>query len=219
VNDYDEQLAAGWHADRDDPLVTRFWNGEKWTDERRWSGTDWVHGFAPPVRATPGGPPVVPSVAAAGRLGAALAGATTTFKCLLGATFATVIGYFVPVAVVTGDSGASEAVNLADAGGIGVLIPAAAAATLWLAWPARQGVVSRGRLWGIGAIAGLIGLFAVGGVVAMGHTTREEDFGVTTITQSQTVDPGLGLLLLLAAVAAQAVGIYLAIRDRRKALG
>ena len=44
---------------------------------------------------------------------------------------------------------------------------AAAVATVWLAWPSRQGVVSKGGLWGIAAMACITGLFTIGLVLVI----------------------------------------------------
>ncbi len=35
-------IAVGWHADPNDPTTTRYWNGTRWTIQRRWGGTEWV---------------------------------------------------------------------------------------------------------------------------------------------------------------------------------
>jgi hypothetical protein len=220
-----ESVAAGWHADRTDPMITRYWNGRRWTSQRRWSGTDWVEvALAPPATSTtdtlrlPDAAPAVTAAPAGGgvaeRVGAALTSTSTTFKVFVVAAFACVLGYFVPVTIITTDSGYSEARSLTDAGGFGVLILAAAGATIWLAWPIRHGgVVTQRALWGLGGMVTIIVLFTIGVLSALG--TKEEDLVV--MTSSQSVEPSLGLFLLVAAVVAQVVGILLAIRDRRRA--
>ena len=225
--DHNDEIAAGWHADRTDPMTTRYWNGRRWTSQRRWSGTDWVEvplawpgaGTTDSLRA-PDATGAVTAAAAggavAGPVGATLTSTSTTsttFKVFVGAAFACVLGYFVPVTIITTDSGYSEARSFTDAGGFGVLIVAAAAATLWFAWPSRQGTVSKRALWGVGAMAVIVAFLTVAVFAALGK--KEEDLVFTTA--SQTVEPSLGLYLLLAAVATQVVGIVLAVRDRRMA--
>ncbi len=137
---------------------------------------------------------------------------STTFKVFVGAAFACVLGYFIPVTTITTDSGYTEARSLTAAGGYGVLILAAAAATLWFAWPARQGVVSKGALWGLGAMVAIVLFMTIAVFAALGRQTDDLVFA----TASRSVDPGLGLYLLLAGVATQIVGICLAIRDRQR---
>jgi hypothetical protein len=217
-------IAAGWHADRTDPMTTRYWNGRRWTSQRRWSGTDWVEvPLAWPAASTtdtlraPDATTAVTAAAAgggvAGRIGATLTSTSTTFKVFVAAAFACVLGYFVPVTIITTDSGYSEARSLTDAKGFAVLILGAAAATVWFAWPSRQGTVSKRALWGLGAMAVIVAFLTVAVFAALGD--KEEDLVFTTA--SQTVEPSLGLWLLLAAVATQVVGIVLAVRDRRRA--
>jgi hypothetical protein len=217
-------IAAGWHADGTDPVTTRYWNGRRWTSQRRWSGTDWVEvPLAWPAASTTdtvGAPDATPAVAAeaagsgvGGRLGATLTRTSTTFKVFVAAAFAYVLGYFVPVTVITTDSGYTEARSLTDAKGFGVLILGAAAATVWLAWPSRQGTVSKRALWGLGAMAGVVAFLTIAVFAALGN--KEEDLVFTTA--SQTVEPSVGLWLLLAGIATQVVGIVLAVRDRQRA--
>jgi hypothetical protein len=218
-----EPVAAGWHSDQQDPTTARYWNGRRWTGQRRWSGTEWLD---VPLVASAGAealppPQEVPAAPAAGatnggvggRFGAAFGRTSTTFRVFVGAAVACVLGYFVPVTTVTSDAGYSETRSLSDAGGYGVLILAAAAATIWIAWPTRYGgVVSRRALWGLGGMVAIIALFTTAVFSALG--SNEEDLII--MTASKTVEPGLGLFLLVAAAAAQVVGIVLAIRDRRR---
>jgi hypothetical protein len=222
--DHSDETAAGWHADRTDPTTTRYWNGRRWTTQRRWSGTDWIEvPLAWPAASTTDtlrAPDATPAVAAsaagggvAGRAGATLTSTSTTFKVFVAAAFACVLGYFVPVTIITTDSGYSEARSLTDAKGLGVLVLGAAAATVWFAWPSRQGTVSKGALWGVGAMAAIVAFLTAAVFAALGN--KEEDLVFTTA--SQTVEPSLGLFLLLAAVATQVVGIVLAVRDRQRA--
>jgi hypothetical protein len=217
-------IAVGWHADPNDPTTTRYWNGTRWTIQRRWSGIEWVDvPLAEPVAAaaaSPAPPPAVVAPAAlpgsgiAGGITAAVKATSTTFKVFVGAAFACVVGYFVPVTTITTDSGYTEARSLTDAGGFGVLILAAAAATLWFAWPTRQGgVVSKGALWGMGAMAAIVALLTIAVFAALGRATDDLGFA----TASRNVNPSIGLYLLLAGVVAQIVGICLAIRDRQRA--
>ena len=223
--DHSDEIAAGWHADRTDPMTTRYWNGRRWTSQRRWSGTDWVEvplprpgaGATDSLRA-PDATPAVAAAAAggggvAGRVGATLASTSTTFKVFVAAAFACVLGYFVPVTIITTDSGYSEARSLTDAKGFGVLILGAAAATVWFAWPSRQGTVSRRALWGLGSMAVIVAFLTAAVFAALGN--KEEDLVFTTA--SQTVEPSLGLYLLVAAIVTQVVGIALAVRDRQRA--
>lgn len=194
----------GWYADPHDQLVTRYWDGARWTAARRWDGTSWVD-QAVPAPAAPAAP--VATTATTART-------SRTFKMFVGSAFAAALGYVVPVGTVTSEYGASDPRTLGDAGGYGVLVLAAAAATVWMAWPSRNGgVVSRGALWGIGAMAGLIAFFSMALFSAMG--TTEENLGYGTI--SSTVEPGLGLFLLVAAVITQSIGIVMAAGDRRRA--
>jgi hypothetical protein len=89
-----------------------------------------------------------------------------------------------------------------------VLILGAAAATVWFAWPARQGTVSKRALWGLGAMAVIVAFLSAAVFAALGN--KREDLVFTAA--SQTVEPSLGPWLLLAAVATQVVGIVL-VRD------
>jgi hypothetical protein len=218
-----ESVAAGWHADRTDPMITRYWNGRRWTSQRRWSGTDWVEvALAPPATSTtdtlrlPDAAPAVTAAPAGGgvaeRVGAALTSTSTTFKVFVVAAFACVLGYFVPVTIITTDAGYSEARSLTDAKGFGVLILGTAAASVWFAWPSRQRTVSKRALWGLGAMTVTVAFLTAAVFAALGNT--EEDLVFTTV--SQKVEPSLGLWLLLAGVATQVVGIALAVRDRRR---
>jgi hypothetical protein len=166
-----------------------------------------------------GAPNITPAVTAtaagsgvAAPLGPALTKTSNTFKVFVGSAFACVLGYFVPLTIITTDSGYSESRSLTEAEGFGVLILGAAAATLWFAWPSRQGTVSRGALWGLGAMAVIVA-FLTGAVFAALGTTEED---LVFATASQTAEPSLGLYLLVAGIAAQVAGIALAIRDRRR---
>lgn len=153
------------------------------------------------------------AVAIGNQIGAALKSTSSTFRVFVGAAFALVLGYFVPVTIVTSDAGYSEARSLTDAGGFGVLVLGAAAATVWLAWPTRDGgVVSRRALWGLGGMVAIVALFAIAVLSALGSTSED----LVIMTASKTVAPSLGFFLLLGGAAAQVTGIALVVRDRRR---
>src|SRR5262245_13148792 len=92
------QAPAGWHADPDDRTLTRYWNGTAWAATRRWNGSEWVD--------APSAPPVVPVPATAG--------VSRTFKVFAGSAVAAVLGYFLPVTIVTGEFGGQDSHNLGE---------------------------------------------------------------------------------------------------------
>ena len=222
MKDDDEQTTVGWHADRNDPMITRFWNGKNWTDVRRWSGTEWVN--LPAATLPPPAAPVWPAPAAAApvaKVTTALANSSLTFKVLVGSAVALALAYFMPLATVTNEYGDVTSGSLSDVGGIGLLVLVAAAATVWLALPARQGVIGKGAMIGVGASAAFVGLIVAGGFAALGKSEEDLGFGALSDgaefgTITRDVQPSLGFFLLLLAVGAQAVGIFLAVKDRRK---
>ena len=195
------QAPAGWHEDPSDPTLTRWWDGTGWTVERRWNGTEWVDvSSAPAAQAT--ATAVTPGT-----------GVSRTFKVLAGSAVAAVLGYFVPVTIVTSELGTQGTHTLGELGGLGVLVLAAAAATVYFALPTRRGTVTNGALWGIGSMAGIIGFFTAAVFSASG--ANEQDFGFDTVATQ--VEPSLGAFALVTAIALQVVGIAMAIGDRKKA--
>src|SRR4051794_21641060 len=108
-------IAVGWHADANDPTTTRYWNGTRWTIQRRWGGTEWVDVPLASLPAPAAPPPPTPAPAAvaataatpvngiAGGITAAVKATSTTFKVFVGAAFACVLGYFIPVTTITTD--------------------------------------------------------------------------------------------------------------------
>jgi len=210
--------AHGWHQDRLDPTTARYWDGGRWTATRRWDGAAWVDAD----RATTWSPTTSPlgAQAAAGvesatamvrSLAESVPAAALAFKVFVGAAVAMVLGYFVPVATVSGELGTTETRTLGDVGGFGVLVLAAAAATVWLAWPARRGRLSIGAMAGLGAVAGVVRLFVLVVLSAMG--TTETDLGMGMVATS-TASPSLGIVFLVLGVGAQGVGLALAVLDR-----
>jgi hypothetical protein len=217
MNDSYEQTTVGWHADRSDPMITRYWNGTKWGEVRCWSGTEWVK-----VPGAPLPPPAASAQQAApvAKVATALASSSLTFKVLIGSAVALALGYFMPLVTVTNEFGEVASGSLSDVGGIGLLVLVAAAATAWLALPSRHGVIGKGSMIGVGVSAALVGLMVAGGFAAFGKSEQDLGFGALpdnagfgTITRD--VQPSLGFFLLLLAVGAQVVGIFLAIKDRR----
>jgi uncharacterized membrane protein (DUF485 family) len=96
--------------------------------------------------------------------------------------FACVLGHFVPVTTVTNGAGYSETHSLTEFGGYGVLILAAAAATIWFAWPTRTvAVVTRGAMWGLGAMVAIIAFFTIVILSALG--SKEEDVDFMTVSK------------------------------------
>lgn len=57
-----EPRPSGWYNDKVDPLTTRYWDGTRWTHERRWSGVEWVVPTTPPAEITsPWAAPAAPA--------------------------------------------------------------------------------------------------------------------------------------------------------------
>lgn len=207
-----EMDCVGWHPDPGDPQVTRYWDGTRWSAERRWDGTAWVDpGFG---QGTPASRSTEPTPAAA----KAGFGMSRTAWFLCGGAAVAGVGALLPWAAVSTSYGYTASANRADIGSVAFLLLGLAALVVWLGWPTRDRSISTGRLLGLVAVVTVMTLLAMANFATIVDYQQELDaaaqdslFGSSS---SATASPGLGLMLWFAGSVAIWIGTFRAWRGR-----
>ena len=160
----------GWYPDPSDERIMRFWNGNDWTTER---SVPVVVDERPTTAGLPGngaGQFQMPQISTLGWLffgGAALVS----------------LGAMLPWVEVQNAYGMG--VKATPPGGSAAFLWTLAGIVVWLAWPARVGAVSKGRV---------IGLTVVGSFLALCVFTNFAAFGEAhDKNPGANISPGMGL--------------------------
>jgi hypothetical protein len=198
---------AGWYPDPNDAHVTRYWDGDRYTHERRWNGVAWVDPAAAPRPAPAAAPrpaPVAAAPAVASAPGAVRTSPPLIFWLFAAGSVGVAISAFLPWVSVSGLGGTIS--SEPGTGGPPVLV-IFAAGTAALAWPTvRVGALAQWRRITLIPVIAFL-LLAVGTNGSDLADLMDEFDGSSTF--GLQVGPGAGFILFVLAVITLVVALVM----------